>query len=107
MTWQQLTCQTRAEHQEAISTWLEDNGAVSVTLQDAADQPLLEPLPGETPIWDELLVTGLFPASQDLTGVMLLLEAQRDAWAISQLQLEALEDRPGCANGWTSFSRCC
>ncbi|HPE60540.1 MAG: 50S ribosomal protein L11 methyltransferase [Thiothrix sp.] len=94
MTWQQITCQTTSTHQHALSDLLETAGAASVTLQDAADQPLLEPLPGETPLWDHIIVTGLFPASQDLTGVLLQLELQRAAWSLATIRLETLEDRP-------------
>ncbi|HPQ95638.1 MAG: 50S ribosomal protein L11 methyltransferase [Thiothrix sp.] len=94
MTWQQITCQTTSQHQQALSELLETAGAASVTLQDAADQPLLEPLPGETPLWDHIMVTGLFPASQDLTGVLLQLELQRAAWSLVSIRLETLEDRP-------------
>ena len=40
-------------------------GALSVTLQDAADQPILEPGVGETPLWDNCILTALFPATID------------------------------------------
>lgn len=94
MTWQQIICHTTAEHQEALSEALEDAGAASVTLEDAADQPVLEPLPGETPLWDQLVVTGLYPADDDLTELMVLLEAKRNEWGLTSIRLEQLEDRP-------------
>ncbi len=94
MTWQQLICHTTAEHQEAISELMENSGAASVTLQDAADQPVLEPLPGETPLWDQLTITGLYPIDDDLTQLLLMLELQKASWNISNVQVEPLEDRP-------------
>ncbi|WP_020396328.1 50S ribosomal protein L11 methyltransferase [Thiolinea disciformis] len=94
MTWQQIICRTTLEHQEALTDVLEEAGAASVTLEDAEDQPVLEPLPGETPLWDQLIVTGLYPADDDLTELMVLLETKRSAWALSELRLERLEDRP-------------
>lgn len=94
MTWQQLICHTTVEYQEVISTALEEAGAASVTFEDAVDQPILEPLPGETPLWDQLIITGLYPADDDLTGLLLQLELQRSAWGITDLKLERLEDRP-------------
>lgn len=94
MTWQQLICHTTVEHQEAISTALEEAGAASVTFEDAVDQPILEPLPGETPLWDQLIITGLYPADDDLTALLLQLELQRSEWGITDLKLERLEDRP-------------
>ncbi|MFZ1344979.1 50S ribosomal protein L11 methyltransferase [Thiothrix eikelboomii] len=94
MTWQQLICHTTVEHQEAISAALEEAGAASVTFEDAVDQPILEPLPGETPLWDQLVITGLYPAEEDLTALLLHLELHRHSWSISELKLEQLEDRP-------------
>lgn len=94
MTWQQLICHTTVEHQEAISAALEEAGAASVTFEDAVDQPILEPLPGETPLWDQLIITGLYPAEEDLTALLLSLELQRSDWGITELKLEQLEDRP-------------
>ena len=40
-------------------------GAVSVTLQDAADDPVLEPGPGETPLWPTVIVKALFESTTD------------------------------------------
>jgi ribosomal protein L11 methyltransferase len=37
-------------------------GAVSVTLEDAADDPVLEPAPGATPLWPTVVVKALFDA---------------------------------------------
>ena len=36
------------------------HGACSITLTDAGDKPVLEPAPGETPLWPEMRITGLF-----------------------------------------------
>ena len=94
MTWQQVILHSTSEHQEAISELLENAGAASVTFQDAADQPVLEPLPGETPLWDSLIITGLYPLDTDLTQLLLMLEVQRAGWNISDVVVEQLEDRP-------------
>ena len=40
-------------------------GAVSVTLEDAADDPVLEPAPGETPLWPTVVVKAVFPPDAD------------------------------------------
>lgn len=40
-------------------------GALSVTLEDAADDPVLEPAPGETPLWPTRVVKALFEATID------------------------------------------
>jgi ribosomal protein L11 methyltransferase len=38
-------------------------GAIAVTLGDAGDAPVLEPAPGETPLWPLIRLHALFPAS--------------------------------------------
>ncbi len=66
--WSQLTLTVAVEAAEAVEDAFWGWGACAVTLQDAHDQPVLEPLPGETPLWDEVQITGLFPADTDLTA---------------------------------------
>ena len=53
---------------------LELAGACSISLEDAADRPLFEPLPGETPLWPDVTVTALFDAAIDRDAVRALLE---------------------------------
>jgi ribosomal protein L11 methyltransferase len=70
MTWLQLRLDTE---RSAISTWedrLLASGAVAVTLEDNADQPLLEPGVGETPLWNLTRITGLYPADADMQRVL-------------------------------------
>jgi ribosomal protein L11 methyltransferase len=50
-------------------------GALSVSLADAGDEPLLEPKPGETPLWRSLRVAALFPAVVDPRMAAATLEA--------------------------------
>ena len=59
--WIQLNIEVTPQQTEQIEDAVLDAGAVSVTLQDAADQPILEPGVGETPLWDNCLLTALFP----------------------------------------------
>ena len=42
------------------------HGALSITLSDAGDRPVLEPAPGETPLWRDTRITALFAADTDL-----------------------------------------
>lgn len=68
--WQELKLRTRGQTVEALEDWLFAAGAVAVTLEDAADQPLLEPGPGETPMWDEITLVALFPEGEPLTPLL-------------------------------------
>lgn len=40
-------------------------GALSITLEDAADNPVLEPAPGTTPLWPSVRIKALFDADAD------------------------------------------
>lgn len=66
MAWWQLSVQCRADELEATEDSLLALGAVSITLCDAQDEPIYEPLPGDTPVWQHSIITGMFDASQSL-----------------------------------------
>lgn len=73
MPWQQLHIQCDKAQAELTEALLLEADALSISLDDAGDQPLFEPLPGESPLWDEVILTGLFdtttnlePLSQDI-----------------------------------------
>jgi ribosomal protein L11 methyltransferase len=68
-------------------------GACSVTLSDAGDDPVLEPGPGETPLWSNTRVTGLFPGEADMDAFR---SALADELGVEQLpthHIEELADR--------------
>lgn len=60
MSWLQISINTTKNHAELAEDCLFNAGAQTVTLTDAADQPILEPGPNETPVWNTVIVTGLF-----------------------------------------------
>jgi ribosomal protein L11 methyltransferase len=67
-------------------------GAVSVTLEDAADDPVLEPAPGETPLWPTVVVKAVFGAGVDADVLATCLaQALPDAPAP---RFEVLPDKP-------------
>jgi len=69
MPWIQISFNCNKDLSTIISDALSTLGAASVTLQDAADQALLEPGVGETPLWEQVVVTGLFDAAVDIDSV--------------------------------------
>lgn len=91
MTWLQL----RVDAQRAeIAEWEERllaTGSVAVTLQDNADQPLLEPGVGETPLWNLTRITGLYPADADMKSV--LEDIPEHLLQDSNARVEILEDK--------------
>lgn len=91
--WQQLNCHCNKQFQEAISNYMEERGALSITFQDAGDTPVLEPLPGETPLWDDLVVTALFDGSDDLSPILNFLKDAQQKWKISRITSEKIKDQ--------------
>ena len=73
MPWIQLKINTTGAHAEEISDALMESGAVSVTFQDTHDTPVFEPLPGETRLWGDTDVIGLFDAETDMQDVVAML----------------------------------
>jgi ribosomal protein L11 methyltransferase len=65
MAWIQIHLTTDSESAPLVELLLEGMEALSITMEDAADQPLLEPDPGDTPLWNRTRVTGLFPEDSD------------------------------------------
>lgn len=64
-------------------------GALSVTLEDAADDPILEPAPGALPLWPTVRIKALFTATEHDVAQRL----QADIGALPPHRLERLEDR--------------
>ena len=58
----QLTLDIGSRNPGPFEDALFELGAVSVTLEDAADDPVLEPAPGETPLWPTVVVKAVFAA---------------------------------------------
>jgi ribosomal protein L11 methyltransferase len=63
MPFLQLTLDIGGRDPQPFEDALFELGAVSVTLLDAADDPVLEPAPGQTPLWPTVKVRGLFDAA--------------------------------------------
>ena len=70
MAWLQLTLEATHSNSDQLSDLLSQAGAASVTLQDAHDDPIFEPPLGTTPLWKELLLTGLFEADVQIDSVL-------------------------------------
>ena len=60
MNWQQFVMDLTTHDANQVEEILLRHGAQSVTLTDAGDKPVLEPAPGETPLWGDTAITGLF-----------------------------------------------
>ena len=76
MSWQNLTLTITQNLVAGVESLLTAAGALSVSLADAGDEPVLEPGPGETPLWPEITLTALFQDNVDLTSLVALLQEE-------------------------------
>ncbi|MCQ1059351.1 50S ribosomal protein L11 methyltransferase [Photobacterium sp. DNB23_23_1] len=94
MPWIQIKLNATAENAEAIGDMLmEETGAVSVTFLDAQDTPVFEPLPGETRLWGDTDVIGLYDAETDMNFVLEMLKNSPLIADDFAHKIEQLEDK--------------
>jgi len=60
MAWWQISVQCTDDELEQTEDILLSLGALCITMSDAQDSPIYEPLPGETPVWPYMTMTGMF-----------------------------------------------
>nr|MBT7306817.1 50S ribosomal protein L11 methyltransferase [Gammaproteobacteria bacterium] len=93
MPWFQIRLNSSQREAEPLSDLLIELGAASVTFEDAEDQPLLEPAPGETPLWEQVVVIGLFDADSGQASIRQQLSRQLSPAQLSTLSIATLEER--------------
>lgn len=74
MAWQQLTLTVTQEQVDVISIALTELGALTVTIEDALDEPLFELPPESVVFWSHCRITGLFEADVSLGPMVSHLE---------------------------------
>ena len=70
MAWLRITLDSTAHDPDILSELLSVVGAEAVTFEDAADQAVFEPLPGETRLWRHTQVSGLFAIDADIDAII-------------------------------------
>jgi len=93
MPWIQLKINTTGNDAETLSDALIESGAVSVTFQDTHDNPVFEPLPGETLLWGDTDAIGLYDAETDMEEVVAMLENEPLLGKGFVHKIEQLEDK--------------
>lgn len=92
MSWIQIAITTTQQAATEIEAMLLQLGALSVTLKDAEDKPILEPAPGEIRVWENTIVTGLFDDQANSAHLLAQLEAQLKL-DTDKLEIDRLEDQ--------------
>ncbi|MCW8881842.1 MAG: 50S ribosomal protein L11 methyltransferase [Sedimenticola sp.] len=93
MPWIQAHLTTSKEQAPLIELLFENLGALSTTLEDAEDEPLLEPKPGEAPIWKVTRITGLFDGDINSDELRNQINHTLNSDVTPTLELEVLEDQ--------------
>jgi ribosomal protein L11 methyltransferase len=88
----QVTLDVGAADPAPVEELLFGIGALSVTLEGAADDPVLEPAPGATPLWGKVRLKALFDADADAKRIHAVLAQNMPDLATPQF--EPLADRP-------------
>ncbi|MGK3116748.1 50S ribosomal protein L11 methyltransferase [Candidatus Pantoea formicae] len=93
MPWIQIKINSTGENAEPLSDALMEAGAVSVTFQDTHDNPVYEPLPGETRLWGDTDVIGLFDAETEMDDVVAELSQHPLLGSHFHHKIEQIEDK--------------
>ena len=93
MPWLQAQLTVDKGRAPLIELLFESLGAVAVTMEDAADEPMLEPAPGETPLWQATRITGLFEGDTDPDSLRSTINQTLATDVSRHLQLERLADQ--------------
>lgn len=107
MSWLQIKTLIRPEQADVFENWLVEAGACAITLTDAEDQPVFEPIRGTTPLWQSTQLTGLYDGKQNAQQ---MLATMQQLWQLNYpetpmpaLQLEILEDKDWIREWMDSF----
>jgi ribosomal protein L11 methyltransferase len=69
MDWRQFVMDLETLNPDIVEDILLRHGASAITLSDAGDIPVLEPAPGETPLWPAMRITGLYAVDADFVAL--------------------------------------
>jgi ribosomal protein L11 methyltransferase len=103
--WHQLTLTSIPTASiEIISSLLESNGALSITLEDADDTPIFEPSPGAMPLWHEVNLTALYQNKDALTDALTLISTLFPTLSYSHIEFEDKAWERECLNAFKPMS---
>jgi ribosomal protein L11 methyltransferase len=93
VSWLEATLEIAEAEREAAEDALQAAGALAIVLEDAGDQPILEPGPGETPLWPSIRLSALFEAAADRAAILLVLFAALPRLGLQQVAFRVVADQ--------------
>ena len=102
MSWIELA--VTSAYPEFAEEVLLAQGAVSTSFTDAADDPILEPEPGATPLWRHTTARGLFAPGTDFAAVRAALRELLPDGVSLRVEERALEDQDWI-KAWLQYAR--
>ncbi|MCB1828048.1 MAG: 50S ribosomal protein L11 methyltransferase, partial [Coxiellaceae bacterium] len=81
------------DHAELLSETLTELGALSVSFQDAEDEPIFQIQPGETPLWKKTKVDALFEEGTSIETIIDALKAENPDFLQLDFYSEKIEDQ--------------
>lgn len=102
MSWIELAVTSR--YPEFAEEVLLAQGAISTSFTDAADDPILEPEPGATPLWRQTTARGLFAPATDLETVRAALRELLPDGAALRFEERLLEDQDWI-KAWLQYAK--
>jgi ribosomal protein L11 methyltransferase len=93
MDWRQFVMDLEKLNPDSVEEIFARHGANSITFTDAGDRPVLEPSPGEVPLWQDTRISGLFSPEVDIAQLQDDLLTSLDIDTLPAYRIEELEDR--------------
>lgn len=93
MPWWQFSITCHASELEQVESLLLDLGALSLSLADAGDEPIYEPLPGDNPVWQNSVVTGMFDPGIDHEALYQRLLGALPSQLVDQVRQKSLQEQ--------------
>jgi len=104
MSWLELSVRVTRQHAALVETLLQNEPVLALTMTDDADDPVLEPGVGETPLWPSVCVTALFDGETKVEPLTRILSLVPGVDWPHQVNFRKLEDQP--ANPKSRPGRC-
>lgn len=93
MAWLELSVRVSRQHAALVENLLQNEPVLALTLTDDADDPVLEPGVGETPLWPSVCVTALFSGETDAAPLAQMLSLVPGVDRPQQVNFRKFEDQ--------------